>query len=116
MREFELGVQRRLRAASALLVAVEACKDGVLITGPSHEIQFANHSIEKMFGFRVEELIGRKAQDYFQSDLLKADIDERINNFNEGKGEWEGQIAHRRKSGDSVPIWNRILPVNYHNG
>lgn len=32
------------------------------------------------------------------------------------KQEWEGLIYHRRKSGDSVPIWTQILPINYRKG
>lgn len=85
LREFELPMQRRLRAANALLSAIDSCKDGVVITGPRHEIQFANNSIEKMFGFRLEDMIGKKAQDYFHTELIKSEVDQKINNFNEGK-------------------------------
>lgn len=115
------------------MTALDLCKDGVVITGPKHDIQYANNSVEKMFGFRLGDILGQNAQNYFQSDLIKADINEKINNFNQGKvrspgkrvgelimlltlQEWEGQIYHRRKSGESVPIWNRILPINYRNG
>lgn len=84
-RDYEVVMQRRLRAADTLLAALDACKDGVVITGPKHDIQFANNSIEKMFGFRLEDIMGQKTHELFQIDLLKADIDEKINNYNEGK-------------------------------
>lgn len=112
LRECEISLHQQLKAASVLLTALDACKDGVIITGPKHDIQYANNSIERMFGFRLEDIMGRNAQDYFQCDAGKV---EKINNFNEGK-EWEGQLQQRRKSGDSVPVWNRIIPVNYQNG
>lgn len=85
LREFELCMQQQLRAANTLLIALDACKDGVVITGPKHDIQYANNSIEKMFGFRLDDIIGKHAQDYFQVDLIKKDIGDKINNFNEGK-------------------------------
>lgn len=78
-------MKQRLRAASTLFTALDMCKDGVVITGPRHDIQFANNSIEKAFGFRLEEIIGKKTQDYFQTDLIKSEVDEKINNYNEGK-------------------------------
>ncbi|UXI15715.1 clathrin-adaptor protein [Sarcoptes scabiei] len=115
LKEFDLVLQQRLRASSILFQALDNCKDGVIITGPQHDIRYANHSIEKMFGFRLDDLIGQRTQDFFQNDLLKFDVDEKIHNYNDGK-EWEGSIYHRRKSGESVPIWNRILPINYHQG
>ncbi|XP_046912992.2 high affinity cAMP-specific and IBMX-insensitive 3',5'-cyclic phosphodiesterase 8A-like isoform X2 [Dermatophagoides farinae] len=112
---FELPMQMKLRAAQTMMMAIDSCKDGVVITGPSHDIRYVNQSIEKMFGFRAEDMIGQRTQDFFQNDLIKMDVDEKINNYNDGK-EWEGQIYHRRKSGESVPIWNRIMPINYRKG
>ncbi|KAH9415480.1 High affinity cAMP-specific and IBMX-insensitive 3',5'-cyclic phosphodiesterase 8B [Dermatophagoides pteronyssinus] len=115
LRQFELQLQMKLRAAQTMMMAIDSCKEGVVITGPSHDIRYVNHSIEKMFGFRADDMIGQKTQDFFQNDLIKMEVDEKINNYNDGK-EWEGQIYHRRKSGESIPIWNRIMPINYRKG
>lgn len=87
LKEFDLVLQQRLRASSILFQALDNCKDGVIITGPQHDIRYANHSIEKMFGFRLDDLIGQRTQDFFQNDLLKFDVDEKIHNYNDGKVE-----------------------------
>lgn len=68
-----------------MFLALDSCKDGVIITGPKHDIQYANNSIEKTLGFRLEEIIGQKTQEYFQTDMNKSDVDEKINNYNKGK-------------------------------
>lgn len=78
-------MQMKLRAAQTMMMAIDSCKDGVVITGPSHDIRYVNQSIEKMFGFRAEDMIGQRTQDFFQNDLIKMDVDEKINNYNDGK-------------------------------
>lgn len=85
LREFELKMQYRLRAASTLFTALDRCKDGVLITGPNHDIRFANAGAEKMFHTRLEDMIGQKTEEFFQNDAMKPDVNEKINNYNEGK-------------------------------
>lgn len=76
----------KLRAVSSLFSALDHCRDGVILTGPNQEIEFSNHSVEKILGYKVDELIGKNAQDLYQNDLVKNDIFENINTtINKGK-------------------------------
>ncbi|OTF78954.1 hypothetical protein BLA29_012341 [Euroglyphus maynei] len=40
LRAFELQMQMKLRAAHTMMMAIDSCKDGVIITGPSHDIRY----------------------------------------------------------------------------
>ncbi len=65
---------------------MDCCKDGIIVTGPNHDIQFVNHAIEKLLGFRLEDVLGKSAHDLTKSDSFKADIVESINmQVNKGK-------------------------------
>jgi PAS domain-containing protein len=65
---------------------LDCCKDGIIVTGPNHDIQFINHAIEKLLGFRLEDVLGKSAHDLQRSDSFKADIVESINmQVNKGK-------------------------------
>ncbi|XP_054160608.1 high affinity cAMP-specific and IBMX-insensitive 3',5'-cyclic phosphodiesterase 8B-like isoform X2 [Oppia nitens] len=112
----DIAIQSKLKASHALFTALDYCKDGVIVTGPNHDIQYLNQAIEKMLGFRYEEIIGKNAYDLHRSDSLKTDVVDSINmHINKGK-EWEGTIFHRRKSGECIPLWSKISPLEVHNG
>lgn len=82
----EISIQCKLKAAHALFYALDCCKDGIIVTGPNHDIQFINHAIEKLLGFRLEDVLGKSAHDLQRSDSFKADIVESINmQVNKGK-------------------------------
>lgn len=38
-----------------------------------------------MFGYRVEDTIGKNAPEFFQLDMIKEEINEKLTNFNNGK-------------------------------
>jgi high affinity cAMP-specific and IBMX-insensitive 3',5'-cyclic phosphodiesterase 8 len=82
----EISTQFKLKAAQALFAAVDSCKDGIIITGPNHDIQFTNHSVEKLLGFRGDDILGKNAHDLHRTDSMKADIIDSINmQINKGK-------------------------------
>ncbi|CAG2101685.1 unnamed protein product, partial [Medioppia subpectinata] len=82
----DIAIQCKLKASHALFTALDSCKDGVIVTGPNHDIQYVNQSIEKLLGFRYEEMIGKNAYDLHRSDSFKTDIVDSINmHMNKGK-------------------------------
>ncbi len=46
-------------AAEKFRIAVEAAPAAMILTGPGGEVQFANAETERMFGYRVDELVGK---------------------------------------------------------
>ncbi|XP_077516214.1 high affinity cAMP-specific and IBMX-insensitive 3',5'-cyclic phosphodiesterase 8B-like isoform X2 [Amblyomma americanum] len=106
----------KLRASEALFSALHYTRDGVIITGASHEIQFMNRAAEKLVGYSVEEMLGVDAQELHRTDSLKTDVASNINmQLKKGK-EWEGTLFHKRKSGECIPMWSKIAPVEIHTG
>ncbi|CAN8005229.1 unnamed protein product, partial [Ixodes hexagonus] len=106
----------KLRASEALFSALHFSRDGVIITGAGHDIQFMNRAAEKLVGYSVEEMLGVNAQDLHRTDSLKPDVVHTISmQLKKGK-EWEGTLFHKRKSGECIPMWSKIAPVEIHAG
>lgn len=106
----------KLRASEALFSALHYTRDGVIVTGASHEIQYMNRAAEKLVGYSVEEMLGVDAQELHRTDSLKTDVASNINmQLKKGK-EWEGTLFHKRKSGECIPMWSKIAPVEIHTG
>lgn len=106
----------KLQATQALFTALDNCRDGVIVTSSDHDIQYVNKASEKLLGFPAEDLTGKNAQELCRAESVKADIVESINmQVKKGK-EWEGTLFHKRKSGESIPLWSRILPIETYCG
>lgn len=106
----------KLRASEALFSALHFARDGVIITGSSHQIQFMNRAAENLVGYSVEEMLGVNAQDFHRTDSLKTEVVQTIRTQLEKGKEWEGTLFHKRKSGECVPMWSKIAPVQIHTG
>ncbi|KAG0430227.1 hypothetical protein HPB47_022864, partial [Ixodes persulcatus] len=106
----------KLRASEALFSALHIARDGVIITGSGHEIQFMNRAAEKLVGYSVEEMLGVNAQELHRTDSLKTDVVQTISTQLKKGKEWEGTLFHKRKSGECIPMWSKIAPVEIHTG
>ncbi|KAK8767090.1 hypothetical protein V5799_006130 [Amblyomma americanum] len=102
----------KLEAAEALFAALHYSRDGVMVTGPSHDIQFMNRAAEKLAGYSAEEMLGENAQSLHRTASLKADVAGRISTQLDKGRHWEGALFHRRKSGECMPVWCKIAPVD----
>lgn len=112
----EIVMQLKMRSAQALFTALDNCRDGIIITSANHDVQFLNRSSEKLLGFSADEIMGKSTQEIYKSESTKADIIESINmQLKKGK-EWEGKLLHKRKSGENMPLWSRISPVEVNAG
>jgi diguanylate cyclase (GGDEF)-like protein/PAS domain S-box-containing protein len=68
-REAEDEVRAREERFRAL---VQHSYDSVMLTGPDNEIVYATPSVEQMFGWSVDELVGANAFDYVHPDDLRS--------------------------------------------
>lgn len=106
----------KLRSSEALFSALHYARDGVIVTGAAHEIQYMNRAAEKLVGYSVEEMLGVDAQELHRTDSLKTEVASTIcTQLKKGK-EWEGTLFHKRKSGECIPMWSKIAPVEIHTG
>ncbi|KAL1429885.1 hypothetical protein MTO96_015389 [Rhipicephalus appendiculatus] len=102
----------KLMASEALFSALQYVRDGIIITGPTHEIQFMNRAAEKQVGYSVEEMLGEDARELQRDDALKEDVAANIGAQLDKDCAWEGTLFHSRKTGEYVPVWSKIAPVD----
>ncbi|XP_075536952.1 high affinity cAMP-specific and IBMX-insensitive 3',5'-cyclic phosphodiesterase 8B-like [Dermacentor variabilis] len=102
----------KLMTSEALFSALHYVRDGVIVTGPTHEIQFMNRAAEKLVGYSVEEMLGEDAQELHRTDSLKEDVAANISDQLDKGRAWEGTLFNRRKTGECVPVWSKIAPVD----
>lgn len=84
--------------------AMESLSEMVVITDLDHKIIYVNSAIEKILGYRPQEVIGRRADEFFEGipgnpEDLSAKIQE------ESHGEdWQKDIYNRRKDGKIIRV------------
>ncbi|XP_016127931.1 high affinity cAMP-specific and IBMX-insensitive 3',5'-cyclic phosphodiesterase 8B-like [Sinocyclocheilus grahami] len=74
-------------------------------------IQYVNPAFEKMMGYHRGELIGKELTELPKSDKNSADLLDTINTCIKKGKDWQGIYFSRRKSGDSIQQYVRIIPV-----
>ncbi|MCH7598970.1 MAG: PAS domain S-box protein [Myxococcales bacterium] len=95
-------------------IVTEISRDAVTVTDESGTLIFANSAMETVFGFKPEELLGTKIQDYF--DLLHPDDRDR----------YVSQLQSIKQVGDTVHydplraqckdgrwVWVRVIGTSY---
>jgi PAS domain S-box-containing protein len=92
-----------------LALALSSTKECFLLTDLDSKIIFVNKAFCQTFGYREEELIGKKINILYSSKNDKQLPKEIIKSTL--KGEWKGELYSKRKDGTYFPIelWTSIL-------
>ena len=96
---------------SAFFFALEGLSEMVVITDLEHKIVYVNAACTDLLGYNPEELMGLKANKYFEGipgnpiDLAGLIAAEASDGF------WEGEIFNRRKDGDLITINLKLTPL-----
>ncbi len=98
--------ERELRQKTKLLEHAP-----VLVRNMKDEIIMWNSGMEKLYGFKSADAIGKISSDLFQTKhpLSSIELQEIIKN----KGSWEGELNHKNKRGQS--LWVKSLQVLHKN-
>ncbi|RUS91914.1 hypothetical protein EGW08_000316, partial [Elysia chlorotica] len=105
----------KLHACAGLFQALENVNEAVEITNSDQEIQFVNHAYERLSGYSSEELLGRDANEFHKTDRNREAVESINGQLKKGK-HWEGTCYTRRKSGDTVPVHCKVIPIPGRNG
>lgn len=132
----ELQSRQRLRLAEATLnvAAVTRGKSSMEITLITHDsmadvllvelvtvtdghfnIRYINPGVERLLGFAAEEILGKNMIELYRCDAgnLRYDINDAAQHVLTNKTrEWEGSCFVRRRTGDSVPLYSRMIAVH----
>lgn len=91
--------EERARLAESV---VQNTVEGVMITDLERRIIEVNPAFERLTGYKSSEVIGKKP-DFLRSGRHDAAFYQRIRDDLTTKGFWQGEIWHRRKSGELFP-------------
>jgi PAS domain S-box-containing protein len=105
-------VERQLRVQTT---AMEAAANGILITDPLGNIQWANPALAQISGYEVRELLGQNTH-IFKSGLHNADFYFQMWNTILLGQVWRGELTNRRKNGDLYVEGQTITPVRDEEG
>ena len=106
----EFRSRQRLRLAEAAVAVTDLTRELVTITDGQFNIRYINHGFERIMGYSSDEIIGKNLVELFKSEGNRFDINEAVQHIMEHKNkEWEGMCCCRRKTGDSVPLYSRMI-------
>jgi PAS domain S-box-containing protein len=91
----------RLREQASLL---DKARDAILVRDLDHGITFWNKSAEDLYGWTVQEVLGRKASELLYRDLAAF---EKAIEVVLSDGEWSGELQQVTKSGEPILIEGR---------
>ncbi|MDQ7816643.1 MAG: PAS domain-containing sensor histidine kinase [Melioribacteraceae bacterium] len=97
-----------------LLQMINSISDSVNITDMENEILFANNAFLKMYGYQLEEIIGKKIE------LLRSDKNDpkQISKIHPAtmNGGWHGRLLNRKKDGTEFTIELSTSLIKDENG
>jgi PAS domain S-box-containing protein len=98
-----------------LLKAIEIAKEAVNITDSIGYIIYTNSAMNKLFGYKKGELIGKYAS-ILNAGPQPETVIKKIMNAIEKEGVWEGEIQNKRKDGIEFISYARISAVKDTDG
>lgn len=105
-------VNRELRFAS---MAINHLNDGIFITDHNNRIIFLNRSIEKLTGYRKEELLGKNPR-ILKSGLHDRRFYQKMWRSLLDDGSWEGEVLNRKKDGQLYYERLKIIVIKNKKG
>ena len=99
--------RKKLRQAA---IVFEHTKDAIVITDAGGKIVAVNRAFSDITGYRPDEVLGKNPS-VLQSGRQDAEFYRHMWEELATRGNWQGQIWDRRKSGDLFPTWQTITAV-----
>ncbi|HVJ48808.1 EAL domain-containing protein [Desulfitobacterium sp.] len=84
--------------------------EGVLITDDKGDIIFTNRSFQEITGYSTEEVLGKNPK-ILSSGKHNQEFYRQMWKFLLEKGEWQGEIWNRRRTGEIYPEWLTISVI-----
>jgi diguanylate cyclase (GGDEF)-like protein/PAS domain S-box-containing protein len=96
-------------------VVFEASSDAIMIVDNKRKVKMVNSAFCTMTGFDSSEIQGRSPQ-ILGAERKDIQFLEKVWSLAEKKGEWQGEVWKRRKSGERYPEWLSITAVKNKEG
>ncbi len=99
-----------------LLQAFDSMSHAVMVTDAEGAIISVNAAYCRITGWRLEEVQGQGLQDLAATGQQAADATEAMWNALLTQGHWQGELWHRRKSGESHPEFLTVDALRAEDG
>jgi PAS domain S-box-containing protein len=106
-------------AENKFRVAVESCPNGMMMSDRAGTIVMVNKEIERLFGYRREELIGRSIEDLVPERLRHRHMGQRdgfARSPRQRHMDGSREIVGARKDGTEIPIEVGLTPIESPEG
>ncbi len=112
-----LVIQRATAHEDLMLAAAlfEQGTESVVVTDAEHRIVRVNRSFERLTGFELAEVAGRRPTELHAGSPL-ATQGRSIEEDAEAEGHWQGELMLRCKDGEVVPVWLSVVPLRCRRG
>jgi PAS domain S-box-containing protein len=90
------GAEERLRQQAALL---DKATDAIMVHDQEGRITYWNPAAERIYGWKAEEILGRRGRDFFAPGLAQAEAMQ--------AEEWSGEVRHRTRDSREVILSSR---------
>ncbi|MGE0082263.1 MAG: MASE3 domain-containing protein, partial [Thiohalomonadaceae bacterium] len=104
--------EARLRQAAAVY---ETSAEGVIITDAEFRVVAVNPAFRRITGFTEADLVGSLA-DATVASTGDGQFTRVLRQQLRTEGSWQGEIRHRRKSGETFPAWEHISALRDSTG
>ena len=95
--------------------ALDAMRDGVLITDTAGRIVYANPRCEEVSGYSSAEMLGKRPSMFGSGRVVDWTYDNLWNTISSG-GTWQGIFVNRKKNGDEFIEYAKISPIRSTDG
>lgn len=104
-------IQRRNRLFS---IALDDSSDGIIISDEKNQIIEINDAVEKIYGYKKEELIGKNPK-ILSSNLHDDNFYENMWEKIKKDSKWSGEIINRKKDNSLIHEWMSITAIQDEN-
>lgn len=98
-------VAERTEALQERADLLELATEAIIVRDMDDVIQFWNSGAEELYGWRREEVVGRKIQDLLRTQSVHANGDWQLQLLSEGK--WDGNLIHRTRDDREIVVASR---------
>ncbi len=99
--------EKRLQLAARV---IENTMEGLVVTDPKGNIQMVNPAFSAITGYSAPEVLGQNPR-LLKSNRHEPEFYTRMWGDLMEKGQWQGEIWNRRKSGEAYPQWLTITAI-----
>ncbi|MFN8445918.1 MAG: PAS domain S-box protein [Caldilineaceae bacterium] len=108
----------QLRASEATaqhyVEMIQASYDSIVVWSPAQGIEFWNQGAEKLYGYRSDEALGQATYELLAT-VHSQPLDEIMRSLKQ-QGEWEGELIHTTKAGQTVIVSTRHQLIQDQHG